>query len=64
LNGEKVIIDEVKYSDLGFRDTIENGTILDAKENPIVKCPNGAVELTRVRNQEILSKFKPKMELK
>ena len=63
LNGEKVIIDEVNYSDVGFTDTIENGTILEIKENPIIKCPNGAIELTRVRNQDILKKFKLKMVL-
>ncbi|MTI88139.1 MAG: methionyl-tRNA formyltransferase [Balneolaceae bacterium] len=64
LNGEKVIIDEVNYSDVGFRDTIENGTILEAKDKPIVKCPNGTMELTQVRNQDILKKFKSKMVLK
>ncbi len=63
LNGEKVIIDEVQYSDVGFRDTIENGAILEAKENPIIKCPNGAVELTQVRNHDILKDFKSKMVL-
>lgn len=64
LNGEKVIIDKVNFSDVGFSDTIENGTILEIKENPILKCPNGAVELTRVRNQDILNKFKTNMVLK
>lgn len=63
LNGEKVIIDKVKYSDLGFSNTVDNGTILDNTENPIIKCPNGAVELTHVRNQDILEKFKSKMVL-
>ncbi|MFP8487467.1 methionyl-tRNA formyltransferase [Gracilimonas sp. Q87] len=63
LNGEKVIIDEVNYSDVGFSDTIKNGTILEIKENPIIKCPNGAIELTQVRNQDILEKFKSKMVL-
>lgn len=64
LNGEKVIIDEVNYSDVGFKDTNENGTILEVKGKPIVKCPNGAMELTQVRNQDILKKFKSKMVLK
>ncbi|PWN07460.1 methionyl-tRNA formyltransferase [Rhodohalobacter mucosus] len=64
LNGERVIVDEVNYSDIGFSDTTKNGTILDVIENPIIKCPNGAVELTRVRNQDILKKFKSKMVLK
>lgn len=64
LNAEKVIIDEVNYSDVGFSDTIKNGTILIANRNPIIKCPNGTVELTRVRNQNILKMFKSKMVLK
>ena len=63
LNGEKVIIDEVNYSDVGFSDTIKNGAILEIKENPIIKCPNGTIELTQVRNQDILKKFKTKMVL-
>lgn len=58
LNGERVIIDEVKYSNLGYRDTIENGTIIEVGENPIVKCPNGAIELTKIRNRDILKMFK------
>lgn len=64
LNGEKVVIDEIRYSDLGFRDSLENGTILEIVEYlPVIKCPNGAVELSVVRNQEILKKFKPSMVL-
>jgi methionyl-tRNA formyltransferase len=63
LNGEKVIIDKVNYSDVGFSDTIKNGTILEIKENPIIKCPNGGIELTQIRNQDILKKFKSKMVL-
>jgi len=64
LNEKKVIIDEVNYSEVGFSDKKENGTILDVKENPIIKCSNGAIELTQVRNQDILKKFKSKMVLK
>jgi methionyl-tRNA formyltransferase len=64
LNGEKVFIDEVKFSDLGFIDSFKNGTILEIEKSPIIKCPNGAIELTKVRNQEILEKFKSKMVLK
>lgn len=58
LEGQKVVIDEVKYSELGFSDTTENGTILQNGEIPIIKCPNGAVELSKIRNKEVVKNFK------
>jgi methionyl-tRNA formyltransferase len=64
LDGEKVIIDKVNYSDLGFNDNIKNGIVLENNENPIIKCPNGAIELTQIRNKDVLKKIKPKMVLK
>lgn len=63
LNGERFIIDEVKFSDQGFTDETENGMILDVKKNPIIKCPNGAIEITGVRDQDILKKFKSNLVL-
>lgn len=52
-NGEKVIIDKIKFSELGYRDSHPNGIILDTKENVVVKTPNGAIELVVVRNKEV-----------
>ena len=50
---EKVIIDEVFFSDLGYNETDQNGLILSL--DPIcVKTPNGVLELRIIRNPEIL----------
>lgn len=48
IDGEKVVIDEVKFSDLGFTSDMPNGLILQ-KEPLIVKSPNGSIEITRIR---------------
>ena len=45
----KIIIDEVEFSDYGFSHRIPNGTILTL--NPLrVKSTNGALRITRIRN--------------
>ncbi|MES2431379.1 MAG: methionyl-tRNA formyltransferase [Bacteroidota bacterium] len=50
LGDEKIIIDEIAFSDMGYKDTDPDGLILS--EDPfIVKTPNGAIELIRIRNQ-------------
>ena len=54
---EKVIIDEVVFSDRGFNETDRNGLIISL--NPIcVKTPNGVLELRNIRNLETLSFLK------
>ena len=51
---EKVIIDEVVFSDRGFNETDRNGLIVSL--NPIcVKTPNGVLELRNIRNLERLT---------
>ena len=51
---EKIIIDEVKRSDLGFYQNLQNGTILST--NPlVVKCNNTALQIVNYR--ETSSKF-------
>lgn len=51
---EKIIIDEVVFSDRGFNETDRNGLIVSL--NPIcVKTPNGVLELRNIRNLESLS---------
>ena len=51
---EKVIIDEVVFSDRGFNEADRNGLIVSL--NPIcVKTPNGVLELRNIRNLESLS---------
>ena len=50
----KVIIDEVDFSDRGFKETDRNGLIVSL--NPIcVKTPNGVLELRKIRNLGSLS---------
>jgi methionyl-tRNA formyltransferase len=50
---EKVIIDEVVFSDIGFNETDQNGLIVSL--DPIcVKTPNGVLELRNIRNLESL----------
>ena len=54
---EKVIIDEVVFSDMGFNETDRNGLIVSL--NPIcVKTPNGVLEIRNIRNLERLSFLK------
>ena len=54
---EKVIIDEVVFSDKGFNETDRNGLIVSL--NPIcVKTPNGVLEIRNIRNLERLSFLK------
>ena len=53
-NNEKITIDEVSYSSLGYDWTTPNGTVIGLnKGNPIVKTPNGAVEIRKIRNEQI-----------
>ena len=50
--GEKVIIDKVQYSDLGFDSEMENGTIIQVHPDVVVKTPNGALVLTKIRTEK------------
>lgn len=46
--GEKVVIHEIAFSDLGFCDTDPNGLLLQAEPRLVVKTPNGAIELLNI----------------
>lgn len=61
INDEKIIIDKVKYSDIGFLNEDPNGLILEIDSYPIVKCPNGAIQLDVIRNKEVINKIKKGM---
>ena len=50
--GKKIIIDQIKYSDLGYFADESNGTILKSKPLTI-KTNNGAVEIVSYRNDLI-----------
>ncbi|AWA28645.1 hypothetical protein HYN48_00295 [Flavobacterium magnum] len=50
LDGEKITIDKVTFSDFGFDCNIENGTILQTNPSVLVKTQNGVIELTQIRD--------------
>ena len=50
INEEKVVIDQVTFSEYGFIDTDPNGLVLSTTPNIVVKTPNGAIELTTIRS--------------
>lgn len=52
INGEKVIIDKISFSDYGFEDSIPNGTILKSLPELLIKTPNGVIELIEIRNKQ------------
>ncbi len=49
LGSEKIIIDKVVDSSLGYKDDMENGLILQVEPKIVVKTPNGALELKELR---------------
>lgn len=48
---QKVIIDEVTYSDRGFNYEMPNGLVIDEGSSPLVKVPNGVLALTKIRGK-------------
>jgi len=48
-HGAKIIIDRVSLSDAGFDSITPNGTILATDPRVVVKTPNGAIVLDRIR---------------
>ncbi len=60
---EKLIIDEIKFSNIGFDSLTENGTIISINgQNPIVKVQNGSIEIIKKRNSSIVFKIHTKFE--
>ena len=61
---EKLIIDEINFSNIGFDSFLENGTIISINQqnNPVVKVQNGAIEIIKKRNPEILFIIDTKFE--
>jgi methionyl-tRNA formyltransferase len=51
-NKNKIIIDEIKFSDFGYSFFIPNGTIVKYNKYLYVKTSNGVVKLTKTRNTE------------
>ncbi len=48
--GQKIIIDKISFSDHGYNFDDENGTILVSFPKIVVKTPNGAIQLDKIRN--------------
>lgn len=61
---EKIIIDEIKYSNIGFDAVAENGSIIsiNLQNNPIVKVQNGTIEIIKIRNSSIIFKAGTKFQ--
>lgn len=58
LKGEKIIIDKISFSDIGFNSEMHNGLIIETTPNILVKTPNGVVELVTIRNRNKVSFIK------
>jgi methionyl-tRNA formyltransferase len=43
--GKKIIIHQISFSEWGFFDTDADGLVLDGGEKPIIKTPNGAIQI-------------------
>ena len=54
LKGYKLIIDKIKFSEVGFDNSIQNGTVIQINPKIIVKTSNGAVELDTIRKFNLL----------
>ncbi|MBR1792042.1 MAG: hypothetical protein IJ764_00170 [Bacteroidales bacterium] len=55
LNNDKIIINKIEYSDLGFDDTMSNGLIVAVKDGkPYVKTPNGVVKMIEFETGAII----------
>ena len=47
-NGDKIIIDKIKYNEIGFTNDMANGLVISTSPL-LIKTPNGVVELCQVR---------------
>jgi len=53
VNDSKLIIDEIALTDFGFNDEMENGLVLEVNPNILIKTPNGVVQVTKYRCENI-----------
>lgn len=51
-DNNKIIVDKVSFSEIGYDNNIANGTIMQITPHLIVKTSNGAIKLEEVRNNE------------
>ncbi len=57
-NKIKIIIHKIEFSEIGFDFKQENGTILQGGNQPIIKTPNGAVELLVIETDRMIEFIK------
>ena len=50
-NGNKIVIDKIKYTEIGFTNEMSNGLVISTSPF-LVKTPNGVVELSKVRKYD------------
>lgn len=50
-NGNKIIIDKIKFTEIGFTNEMSNGLVISTSPF-LVKTPNGVVELCKVRKHD------------
>lgn len=48
----KIIIDKVLFSEIGYDDSIPNGTIIQTDPDLIIKTSNGGIKLEEIRNNK------------
>lgn len=55
LNDDKIIINKIEYSDLGFQDTMDNGLVVAVIDGtPYVKTQNGVVKLLDYQTDAVI----------
>lgn len=57
INGQKIVINEIRFSEYGFSDTDLNGKIINTDQGLIVKVQNGAIEIIdfEIENKVIIN---------
>lgn len=55
LKDQTITLDQVNFSELGYENDMPNGLILKTDPTILVKTPNGVIELTKVRNNSIIT---------
>lgn len=52
LNGSKITIDKISFTDWGYSNDMPNGLIVRVEPDILVKTPNGVIKLDIVRNKD------------
>ena len=52
-NKKKIVIDKVSFSEYGFDNELDNGTILRVKPELIIKTSNGSIKIDLIRSNDI-----------